>query len=235
MRLKLYGGLDMNINLSHNINCNKNSWGLSSFSNPEMLPKAYKSTSASFCQVLRVIQSPIDFESSGHALDSDGEKALFFSEKAIDKKKNEVLSTTPVDHLKATLGINISEIADILQITRQAIYDWKSGKAIPSTKNQERINKLIAICKKWESENLGPIRHLIRQNIWNDYSLFDLLCKEDLEEKHIYTYFDKIKIYISALNKEREQAKKIKEQYGFKQLSDREKLEKLKKNSRKIG
>ena len=34
-----------------------------------------------------------------------------------------------------------------LQITRQAIYDWKSGKAIPSTKNQERINKLQALEK----------------------------------------------------------------------------------------
>lgn len=225
----------MNLSLPQNVNSYSGDWDPYASAVAEMLPDSYKSTNASFCVIVRVLPSPMIFESSGQAFDSDAQEELFLSETVSDEKKSQVLTSTPVEHLKSTLGINISETADILQITRQAIYDWKSGKAIPSSKNQERINKLIAVCKHWENENLGPIRHLIRQNIWNDYSLFDLLCKDELDEKLIYTYFDKIKTYMKALSHEKQQAKNIKEQYGFKQLSDKAKLEKLKKNSRKLG
>ncbi len=224
----------MNINLPQSTCRRKDDWEPYGSPIPEMLPELYKSTSASFCIVVRIIQSPIPFESSGLTR-REIQEELFLNETIADEKKNEILSSTPIEHLKAKLGINISETAEILQITRQTIYDWKSEKAIPSVKNQERINKLIAICKKWESENLGPIRHLIRQNIWNEYSLYDLLGKEELDEELIYSYFDKIKAYMIALNKEKVQVKKVKEQYGFKQLSDKEKFEKLKRNSRKIG
>lgn len=225
----------MNLSLPQNVNSYSGDWDPYASPVAEMLPDSYKSTNASFCVIVRVIPSPMIFESSGQAFDRDIQEELFLSEAVSVEKKSQVLTSTPVEHLKSILGINISETADILQITRQAIYDWKSGKAIPSSKNQERINKLIAICKHWENENLGPIRHLIRQNIWNDYSLFDLLCKDELDEKLIYTYFDKIKTYMKALSHEKQQTKNIKEQYGFKQLSDKAKLEKLKKNSRKIG
>ncbi len=224
-----------NINLSQVINPFKDNWDPYRSTNLEMFPESYKSTNASFYVVVKIKRSPSIIESSGQTLGSNGPEELFLKSPITNEKKNEIIPTTPVEHLKAILGINISETADILQITRQAIYDWKSGKAIPSVKNQERINKLISVCKKWENANLGPIRHLIRQNIWNEYSLFDLLCKEELDEELIYTYFDKIKTYMTALNKEREQAKKIKEQHGFKQLSDDELFEKIKKNSRKIG
>jgi hypothetical protein len=222
----------MNISSWQNINLKKDDWNPYINLTPEMFQPSYKSTNASFYVVIKPILS---IESSGQTFDRNMQEELFLNKTVTEEKINEALTTTPVDLLKSSLGINISETADILQITRQAIYDWKSGKAIPSVKNQERINKLITICKKWESENLGPIRHLIRQNIWGDHSLFDLFCKDQLEEENIYYYFDKIKAYILALNKGREHTNKIKEQYGFKQLSNRDKFEKLKKNSRKIG
>jgi hypothetical protein len=220
------GSKMMNISSLQSTNFNRDSW------DPYSIQDPYRSTNASFYVIIKPISS---LESSGQTFNRDIQEELFLNKIVIDEKKDEVLATTPVDHIKASLGINISETADILQITRQAIYDWKSEKAIPSVKNQERINKLITICKKWESENLGPIRHLIRQNIWGDHSLFDLLCKDDLDDEFIFTYFDKIKVHMMALNKERLHTSKIKEQYGFKQLSDREKFEKLKKISRKIG
>ena len=199
----------MNISLLHNVNSYRDDRDPYASPVAEMRPDSYKSTNASFCFIVRILPSPMIFESSGQAFDSNIQEELFLSEAVSDEKKSQVLTSTPVEHLKSTLGINISETADILQITRQAIYDWKSGKAIPSSKNQERINKLIAICKHWENENLGPIRHLIRQNIWNDYSLFDLLCKDELDEKLIYTYFDKIKTYMKALSHEKQQTKNI--------------------------
>ena len=63
-----------------------------------------------------------------------------------------------------------------------------------------------------------------------------VFAKEELDDELIYIYFDKIKAYMTALVKEKAQVKKIKEQYGFKQLSNKEKFEKLrKKTSRKIG
>lgn len=226
------GSRTMNVSPLQSINFNKYNWDPYSNFISEMLQDPYKSTNASFYVV---IKSTLGLESSGQTFNRNTQEELFLNKIVIDETKDEVLSTTPIDHIKTSLGINISETADILQITRQAIYDWKSEKAIPSVKNQERINKLITICKKWESENLGPIRHLIRQNIWGDYSLFDLLCKDDLDDELIFTYFDKIKANMVALNKERVHTNKIKEQYGFKQLSDREKFEKLKKISRKIG
>lgn len=216
----------MNISSLQSTNFNRDSW------DPYSIQDPYRSTNASFYVIIKPISS---LESSGQTFNRDIQEELFLNKIVIDEKKDEVLATTPIDHIKASLGINISETADILQITRQAIYDWKSEKAIPSVKNQERINKLITICKKWESENLGPIRHLIRQNIWGDHSLFDLLCRDDLDDEFIFTYFDKIKAHMMALNKERLHTSKIKGQYGFKQLSDREKFEKLKKISRKIG
>jgi DNA-binding transcriptional regulator YiaG len=226
------GGKMINVALTQAINPFERNWGPCTGTNLEIPLESYKSTNASFYVVLKPLSI---IESSGQTFGSNRPEGLLFSKTVTNEKKNEIISTTPVEHLKGTLGINISETADILQLTRQAIYDWKSGKAIPSVKNQERINKLVIICKKWESLNLGPIRHLIRQNIWDEYSLFDLLCKEELDEDLIYTYFDKIKAYISALNKEREHAKKIKEQHGFKRISDDDLFEKIKKNSRKIG
>jgi DNA-binding transcriptional regulator YiaG len=225
-----------NTSLSKNINYIKDNRVPYSYTNSEMLPESHKSTNASFMRVFASPPLSWTIESSGQSIDVAKQEVLFFNDDvALNKKKNEILSATPVEHLKAKLGINISETADILQITRQTIYDWKSRKAIPSVKNQERINKLIAICKKWEIENLGPIRHLIRQNIWNEYSLYDLLSKDELDEVLIYAYFDKIKAYMITLSKEREQTKKAKEQHGFKQLSASELFEKIKKNSRKAG
>lgn len=222
----------MNVSSLQGINFNKDSWDPYSSLISEMRQEPYNSTNASFYVI---INPRLSLESSGQTSNRNPQEELFLSKIVPDEKKDEVLTTAPVDHIKASLGINISETADILQITRQAIYDWRSEKAIPSAKNQERINKLITICKKWESENLGSIRHLIRQNIWGDYSLFDWLCKDDLDEELIFTYFEKVKAYMVALNNERVHTNKIKEQYGFKQLSDREKFEKLKKISRKIG
>jgi hypothetical protein len=209
------GSKMMNVSSLQSTNFNKDNWDPYSNLISEMLQDPYKSTNASFYMIIKPILS---LESSGQTFNKNTQEELFLSKIVIDEKKDEVLTTTPVDHIKASLGINISETADILQITRQAIYDWKSEKAIPSVKNQERINKLITICKKWENENLGPIRHLIRQNIWGDYSLFDLLCRDDLDEELIFTYFDKIKAHMVALNKERVHTNKIKEQYGFKQI-----------------
>lgn len=227
------GSRMMNVSPLQSIDFKKDNWDPYSNFIAEMFQDPYKSTNASFYYV--VIKPMLGLESSGQAYNRNMQEELLLNKMVIDEKKDEVLITTPVDHIKASFGINISETADILQITRQAIYDWKSGKAIPSVKNQERINKLITICKSWERESLGPIRHLIRQNIWGDHSLFDLLCQDQIDEESIYTYFDKIKAYILALNNEKEHTNKIKEQYGFKQLSDREKFEKLKKISRKIG
>lgn len=222
----------MNVSSLQNSNFKNDDWDLYRDLLSEALQDPYKSTNASFYVIIKPASS---IESSGQTFVRNMQEYLFSNKTIADEKKNEVLTTTPIDLLKSSLGINISETADILQITRQAIYDWKAEKAIPSAKNQERINKLITICKSWESENLGPIRHLIRQNIWGNHSLFDLLCQDLLDEENIYTYFDKIKAYMLALNKEREHTNNIKEQYGFKQLSNKEKFEKLKKNSRKIG
>ena len=189
------GSRMMNVSPLQSIDFKKDSWDPYSNFIAEMYQDPYKSTNASFYVVIKPM---LGLESSGQAYNRKIQEELLLNKMVIDEKKDEVLSTTPVDHIKTSLGINISETADILQITRQAIYDWKAEKAIPSVKNQERINKLITICKKWESENLGPIRHLIRQNIWENYSLFDLLCRDDLDDELIFTYFDKIKAQLSC-------------------------------------
>lgn len=227
----------MNIMPSQNFIPKKDERDPYSWSTLEVESEQFKST-GTFYRVLRNKPSYIGFgqEPINIVVLSSGEifeekREYFLQSIPVKDSQKEIIQKHQAEQIKDILGTNLSETAEILQVKRQTIYDWKANRVRPTPKNQDRLNKLISICKNWENLGLGQIRHLIRQNISNDFSLFDLLCRDELDEHEVYRYFDKLKTYITSLNKEKTKRKTT----DVKSLSDKAAAEKLIMHSRKIG
>lgn len=99
-----------------------------------------------------------------------------------------------VDFLRKDIGFNISELSDILHVSRPTVYEWIDSES-PNiqTENQIRLNEIYDVCAKWKKTNLGRIGNKLRRVMYWDKSLFDLLKEESLDRASINEIFSLLK------------------------------------------
>ena len=129
-----------------------------------------------------------------------------------------------LSRIKQIMGLNILEIAAILQVSRPTVYDWLESKQTRIHKeNQNRLNSIYAVCKTWEANDLGCLgSHLHKPAGTENVSLFDLLKSDSLNMNEINRYLDNIAKLISRKRQEDQAHEALLKKHGFEPTSKEE-------------
>lgn len=136
--------------------------------------------------------------------------------------------------LKNDLGFNISEIASILNATRPSIYSWLENTP-PANKTQKRLDEIYNVLFKWETSTLGPINHLSRRKLFENRSLYEFLCDENLNIKALSQCLDIIKKYLIDSKENKKKRDTIYKDNNYLPLSKEESNKTIDNITRKIG
>jgi transcriptional regulator with XRE-family HTH domain len=88
-----------------------------------------------------------------------------------------VTSQTPaenLEHIRAVLRPTVTDLAGVLGVSRQAIYDWQAGKAI-APENASRLSNLARAADVFAIEGLTVTSQVLRRPIRNGKNFFDLV------------------------------------------------------------
>ena len=93
------------------------------------------------------------------------------------KVADETVGRTPaenVEHIRAVLGPNVTDLAGILRVSRQAIYDWQAGKPV-AEENASRLSELARAADVFAVEGLRGTSQALRRPIKNGKNFFQLV------------------------------------------------------------
>jgi len=92
--------------------------------------------------------------------------------------------------IRHCLGLNTTQLSQIMEKSRTAIYDWLNGKPL-KPENLERVGKILEIAKSWDSKGLGPLA-MISSKVDGEVSLLELLTRESLDVETIEKFLDRL-------------------------------------------
>ena len=98
-----------------------------------------------------------------------------------------------IDNLQFRMGLNISEIAKIMLVTRSTIYNWIKYMSLINRKNQIRLDLIHSICEKWEKKNVGILgQYKYKKPRGTNKHLIDLLCEPHINIIEVISLLDEI-------------------------------------------
>jgi DNA-binding transcriptional regulator YiaG len=86
-------------------------------------------------------------------------------------------TTSPADdleHIRRILHTSITDLAKTFRVSRQAIYDWQSGRPAKQ-EHATRLRELARAADLFTAEGLEPTPHMIRRPIAKGKNLFDIV------------------------------------------------------------
>ncbi len=89
-----------------------------------------------------------------------------------------------IANIKATLGLNVTDLAAIAKVSRQSIYDWLGGEQI-SPGNYKRLFEIQQVCAEWRALAKRPAGGMLHTTSERKISLFDLLRQKTLDRAEI--------------------------------------------------
>lgn len=95
-----------------------------------------------------------------------------------------IVSRTPVEnleHIRSILNPTVTDLAAILRVSRQAIYDWQAGKPV-ATENDSRLSDLARAADVFAVEGLRGTSQILHRPIRNGQNFFDLVGQRDSAE-----------------------------------------------------
>lgn len=92
--------------------------------------------------------------------------------------------------LRQTLGLNTSQMASVLHVSRQAIYDWSHGKTV-KPENRRRIESVLEIAQAWRQRSPYNLGELLREALPDASPLLSLLQADPLDADAIFTLLDR--------------------------------------------
>ncbi len=94
-----------------------------------------------------------------------------------------------VQQIEARLGLNRSQLAKALNVTRKTIYDWcNKGAKLSDTCTEERLQKLLQITNKQTDEAMGKYYGANPQHpVSGEKSLLDILTDEVIDVDRVHT------------------------------------------------
>jgi transcriptional regulator with XRE-family HTH domain len=95
-----------------------------------------------------------------------------------------IAARTPVEnleHIRSVLNPTVTDIAELLRVSRQAIYDWQAGKPITS-ENALRLADLAEAADVFAVEGLRGTSEALRRPIRDGKSFFSLVGEDGSAE-----------------------------------------------------
>ena len=84
-------------------------------------------------------------------------------------------SVEHIENIRSVLSPSVADLANLFDITRQAVYKWLSGDSIPEPEKLHRIVKLSQIADAFNAEKISRAGSLLKMKTFNGRSLMDLL------------------------------------------------------------
>lgn len=130
---------------------------------------------------------------------------------------------TQLDNLRKKMGLNISEIAAMLLVSRPTIYEWIDLENKLRKSNQTRLDNIYDLCLYWEKKNLGHLGIYLYRKIGNQQdSLFSMLSKKALNKEQICFVLDQVGEVIADAQKKRAAHDELLKKHGFEEISKEE-------------
>lgn len=183
---------------------------------------AFTSISSNYADDLGTAFAPSSFLSWA---DDNFQKSLQKSaESFLDKTVSE-----KIEHIGATLGVNILELAAILGVSRPTIYEWMETKEVTMRKkNQDRLNTIYEISNRWKDKNVGVLTYYLHKSLnTSNRTLFDLLKDDNLDIANISHYLDNIAQIILKKREANEAEETLLKKHGFKPVSSEDMEDRL--------
>ncbi|HUQ90423.1 MAG TPA: hypothetical protein VM120_02000 [Bryobacteraceae bacterium] len=99
--------------------------------------------------------------------------------------------------IRSLLGINVSELAAILDVQRPTIYSWQAGSAEPHAENRNRLRRTYQLASRWTQVCSEPIGDWVRRPLdESGRTLVSLLSESTPNEALIEEAFKTLKIPI---------------------------------------
>jgi len=157
-------------------------------------------------------------------------------ERLIREESKVISAKTQIDALRKKMGLNMSEIASIMNVSRQSIYDWIGGASKLRREHQEKLDALSDICSLWSQKNLGRLGSYLYKKVNSENeSLFELFQDKNFNKEYIVQILEKIEQAKMSHRRNVESHKSNLRKYGFEEISEEEMEKNLDKITRKIG
>jgi len=128
-----------------------------------------------------------------------GETAEEFSPPTIAEK---------LDEIRDAFGLSMAALADVLKVSRASVYNWLENEP-RGTNVVQRIETLYNVAQGWKGKN--PYHYapgkLMKQKLGDGPSMFDRLCREELDMDKIHSGMDSL---LLLMNKQRERMDRAK-------------------------
>lgn len=106
-----------------------------------------------------------------------------------------------IENIKNVFDMPISGIADMLDVSRQAVYKWLANTSTPEQSKQELIKVFSQVADKFKEAGIKRSGVLLKMKAFAGRSLKDILLAGEASDYHIMTLINEAKIMESSYNK----------------------------------
>lgn len=149
----------------------------------------------------------------------------------ISQRPATVEVTTPdvpgaLAEIRDAFSLSTVQLAEVLGVSRQAVYDWSAGKTV-KPENRQRIGQILEFVGTWRGLHPGPIGPVVAEAM-DGFSLFDLLCAEALDTHAISARLSSLAGRLDEIQAERPaSARELAAKHGMRPLSEENQLRNL--------
>jgi len=120
--------------------------------------------------------------------------------------------------IRDAFSLNTVQLADVLGVSRQSIYDWNEGKTV-KPQNRHRIAAILAFVEEWRKLHPGPMGP-ISSEIVEGVTLIELLRADRLESAAVSDLLVAISTRLGEITAERPlSARELAAKHGMPPLS----------------
>ncbi|MCB1207183.1 MAG: helix-turn-helix transcriptional regulator [Verrucomicrobiae bacterium] len=121
--------------------------------------------------------------------------------------------------IRDAFSLSTVQLAEVLGVSRQAIYDWSSGRTV-KLENRQRIGQILEFVGTWMELHPGPMGPVVAEAV-DGSSLFDLLCADALDSHTISAHLSILAGRLEEIRFERpSSARELAARHGMRPLSE---------------
>jgi len=132
--------------------------------------------------------------------------------------------TTPdvpgaLTEIRDAFSLSTVHLAEVLDVSRQAVYDWSAGKTV-KPENRQRIGQILEFVGKWRELHPAPMGPVVAEAL-DGSSLLDLLRADELDSHAIAGQLARIAARLGEIRAERPaSARELAAKHGMRPLSE---------------
>lgn len=121
-----------------------------------------------------------------------------------------------LQEIKDKLGLNLSQLSKILDVSRPQLYKWLEGKVVPQREgSNQKISDIYSLLDLIPSEHGRYFGKLANRYVSDERTVFDILSDPELDGDKLLSAYRLIKNDIEAIdNRKAKEHKKVRTAYA---------------------